>query len=388
MSTFSELQNGFYNALTVGLGFSPQDPFQVIQPSPPLISGPNADQLLWNYFNNIPPLSLTQNTILSGGNQFLANYQGVMSALQASSNNFRRTVGDDCFKAYQQAIEQNKVVPGDPVAFRNWAMFSTYCSNVAVTGASALAQDLLDPIFAGQMNVLGYRPSGTKDVYFVPDYKQMLEMLKTAPSRSFNVKQGTWNSDVSKTWTSGANSGFFGLWGGSSSSSSISEKFAASGVSVDASFGNVLLFSATPGNWYSSAALGLAFHYQTGGPWNPSSFINWQSTFGPRGNLQRFTTSLIVVNRMNVTVKSYATYSALEQNEINANKKEGLWPFYTNESASGSYTKTAFDEENRLTISIHSDPDVPIVIGCTILPAAQYLGHETQRAEILAASYR
>lgn len=388
MDIFTDLQNGFYNALTVGLGFSPQDPFQVIQPSPPLISGPNADQLLWNYFNNIPPRSLTQNTILSGGNQFLANYQAVISALQASSNNFRPTIGDACFAAYQEAIQQNKVVPGDPLAFRNWAMFNTYCSNAAVTGASALAQDLLDPIFAAQMNVLPFRPAGTKDVYFVPDYKTMLAMLQLAPSQSFNVKQDTWNSNVSSTWTSGANSGFFGLWGGSSSSSSISEKFAASGVSVDASFGNVLTFSATPGNWYSSAALGLAFNYQTGGPWNPASFINWQTTFGPSGNLQRFATSLIVVNRMNVTVKSYATYSAQEQSEINANKREGLWPFYTNDSSGGSSTKTGFDEENRLTISIHSDPDVPIVIGCTVLPAAEYLGHEKQRSEIIAASYK
>lgn len=49
MASFLDLQNGFYNALTQGLGLPPGSPFQLIQPSPPLVAGPNQDNALWNY---------------------------------------------------------------------------------------------------------------------------------------------------------------------------------------------------------------------------------------------------------------------------------------------------------------------------------------------------
>ncbi|WP_288588800.1 hypothetical protein [uncultured Methylobacterium sp.] len=115
---FVDLQAGFYNALVQGLGFSPNDAIQVTQPSPPLVGGDSADQDLWAYLNSIPPFSLTMNTSLSGGNQFLSNYQAVMSALKAAPNSFESTIGPGCFAAYQAALKDKDVKPG-AVAFRN-----------------------------------------------------------------------------------------------------------------------------------------------------------------------------------------------------------------------------------------------------------------------------
>ncbi|MBZ5714921.1 hypothetical protein [Nannocystis pusilla] len=386
-TNFVDLQAAFYNAFSQALGFSPGDPFQVVQPSPPLVGGAQADQLLWNYFNAIPPYSLTQNTILSGGNQFLADYQGVMSALQGAPNNFQSTIGPSCYKAYSAAIKAGQVKAGDPLAFRNWALVNSQCSGVAVSGASALAAAMLDPIFAAQMHAMAYKPAGSQNVDFVPGYATMMRLLAAAPSRSIpQIGTSQWNWDVTSSWTSGSDDGFFGLWGGSSSSSSTSQKFASSGVTLSASFGNVLQFSATPGDWYSSAALGLAYNNQSGPPWVPDSPINWQNTFGSNGNMQRFLSTLVIVQDMNVTVTSLATYSESEQQTIRSQSSAGLWPFYTQSSSSGSNTDVGFNSQGNMTVTITSQPGVAVVVGCIVLPAAQYLGHESERSRLLSAA--
>lgn len=383
---FVDLQAGFYNALAQGLGYSPSDPFQVIQPSPPLTGGDQADELLWNYLNNLPPASLTQNTQTSGGNQFLSNYQAVMSALQSAPNNFESTIGAACFKTYQTALKDNDVKPG-AVQFRNWALYNGTCSAVATSGASALAAAMLDPVFAAQMNVTPFKPAGTEPVTFSPNYKTMLTLLKKAPSRKFSISTSSWNTDVSSTWTKGSNTGFFGLWGGSSSTSTLSEKFASSGVSVEAEFQNVLPFNATPGDWYSSSAFGLAFNSPNKAPWVPSNPINWEKTFGKDGNMQRFAASLLIANKMDITVKSMATYSELEQTEIRHSSSAGLWPFYSTGGSGGSSTSASFDANGHMTIKITSIANVPVIIGCIVLSAGVYLGHEAQASKFLTGKF-
>ncbi|WP_175804346.1 hypothetical protein [Burkholderia cenocepacia] len=383
---FVDLQAGFYNALAQGLGYSNQDPFQVVQPSPPLVGGDDADDLLWAYLNNIPVASLTGNTQFSSGNHFLTNYQAVMSALQAAPNNFQSTIGPACWDRYQRALKDGDVKPG-PVQFRNWALYSEPCSAVAVSGASALAAAMLDPIFAAQMNVLPYKPAGFDPVTFVPGYSRMLTLLKKAPSRSFSVATNSWQTDVSHTWTKGANSGFFGLWGGSSYTSTLSKKFASSGVSLEATFQNVLPFNATPGDWYSSAAFGLAFNSPGSAPWVPGNPINWEKTFGSSGNMQRFASNLVIANKMDIKVTSEATYSESEQTEIRNNQRSGLWPFYVSGSSSGSSTESSFDASGKMTVRITSEMNVPVIIGCIVLSAGQYLGHEAQASKMLTERF-
>ena len=385
-SNFGDLQAGFYNAFAQALGFAPGDPFQLIQPSPPLAGGDGADQLLWSYFNAIPPASLTHNTVLSGGNQFLADYQGVMAALLAAPNDVQSVVGPTCWAAYQVALKNGDVKPG-AVNFRNWALVNGACSQVAVKGASAIQAAMLDPIFAAQMNVTPYKPAGTEDVDFLPGYTKMVQLLKIAPSRSIAmISISNWNTSTSKSWAQNSSSGFFGLWGGSSSTSSLSQKFASSGVTLQASFGNVLQFAATPGDWYSSSALGLAFNNPLAAPWDPTKPTNWNNTFdSPNGNMQRFCANLIIVNKMNVTVTSQAVYSEQDQTTINQNSGGGLWPFYSAGSSSGSSTNLAFDAQGSMVITITSQAGVPVVVGCTVLPVSQYLGHTMAESEILSA---
>jgi hypothetical protein len=121
MTSFLDLQNGFYNALCQGLGLS-TGTFQVLQPSPPLPQSSNS--ALWAYFNNIPPFSLTQNYIASGGNQFFSDYKGLISALQAPPNNFVNDIGSDAYNAWLHYVNSITPPPAPhqlPNIFFSWA---------------------------------------------------------------------------------------------------------------------------------------------------------------------------------------------------------------------------------------------------------------------------
>ncbi len=387
---FQDLQNGFYNGLMQGLGFRIGDPFQVAQPSPPLISGTQADKLLWNYFNNLPPASLTQNYIASGGSQFLSNYAGLMNALKpATPGRFDEVVGKnvaEAWRTYTNKLPMDYPVNQFPSTFRNWAIRYGHTS-VANSGASALASLLLDPIASAQtvLTSLYIDPvTGTlKQPNWDVGYDSLIELLRNAPSRTFNFSSSTMNSDVSNSWTKGSNSGFFGLWGSSSYTSSISQKFASSGVTVSASFAHVLPFSATPGQWYSSSAMALAFNNKTGNLWDPNSATNWEKTFGSKGNLLRFAVQLIVVDTMKIEVTSQASFGTDEQSAISQNSSAGLWPFYANNSSSGSSTIAKFDNNGKMTVHINSNPGVPIVIGVNVLPIGEFVGHSVNSAQFI-----
>jgi hypothetical protein len=390
MSTFLDLQNGWYNGFLQGMGQSPNS-FQIIQPAPPIASGTAANSTFWAYYNNLPPLSLTQQFVASGGNQFYNNYRALMSALVPSrSVNVEGDIGAANYKKWQHYILNLATPPTMnqlPTLFRNWAMI--YAPNVANIGSSDYAAILLDPIATAQNELtLIYTDANGLPLPFTwsLSYGDMVTQLSASPSRQFSFDSSTMNSNVSTSWTKGANSGFFGLWGGSTTTSSISQQFASSRVTVNASFTNVLVFANTPGLWYYSSAMGLAFANKTGNPWSPQSSINWDNTFGSNGNMQRFGSNLVMATGMNITITSDATYSTLDQQTITSSGHAGFWPFYSGGSSSSSTNTATFDEQGHMTITTSSIPGVPIVLGVNVLPVSQFVGHSAAPAVSLYAT--
>ncbi|MFT6502428.1 MAG: hypothetical protein ACJASQ_002554 [Crocinitomicaceae bacterium] len=382
---FQTLQDGWYNGIVSGLGLS-SSTFQILQPNPPIIEQ-SGDTVLWGYFNNIPPFSLTQQFAASGGNQFYSDYRALMSALEPSSSVDPETViGQPAYDEWVAYVRGLSVFPSAnqyPVMFRNWALLNA--PGVANAGASAYAQVLLDPILTAQ-NVLLLSYTDENGLPEDPDwnlgYSDLVNQLKAAPSTQFDFDSTTENSDVSSSWTKGGNTGFFGLWGGSSSKSSISESFSENQVQVKSTIGHILTFSCTPGNWYNSGAIGLAFSSETGVPWSPNSAINWNNTFGDKGNMQRFAANIIVVADMDITITSDAVYSTSEQTEVHNNSHAGMWPFYSSGGGSSSSTSAKFSSEGHMTVSIQTDPVTPTVIGVNVLSAAEYLGHSVEAAKL------
>lgn len=386
--TFTDLQNGLFNFISQGLGFAPGSPFQLVQPSTPLPSS-TSNATLWNYMNNIPPFSLTQNYIQSAGDQFFSDYQALMSSLEPAVNiDFKGDITPavyDQWVAYVLGLPVAPAVTQLPNMFLNWAFVTN--PSVAVKGASDLSAQLLDPIYRAQLALMPYTPApdpnnpGNMLPGKAPDwtlgYSQLVSQLGAAPSKSFNSASVQSSSNVTNSWTHGGDSGFFGLWGSSSSSSSQSLTFASQAVSLSVSFAHVTTFTPAPGHWYDSAAFGLAYANQTGKPWNSKSAINWQNTFGPNGNMQRFASSMVVVSGMKVTAASSAVFSAADQTTINQNSGGGLWPFYTTGSSSSFSTGHSFSSGGNLSITMSSQAGIPIVVGVNVLSAAQYTGHAT-----------
>ncbi|HEY8898677.1 MAG TPA: hypothetical protein VIM79_27800 [Niastella sp.] len=390
MSTFLDLQNGWYNGFIQGMGLNANS-FQIIQPAPPIASGAAANSTFWTYYNNIPPFSLTQQFQPSGGNQFYSDYRALMSALVPSRViDVQSDIGADNFKKWQKYLQGLAIPPTMnqmPTLFRNWAMI--YAPKVANIGSTDYAAILLDPIATAQneltliytdMNGLPLAPN------FTLTYDQMVNDLLNSPNRSFTFDSQTMDSNVANSWTKGGNSGFFGLWGGSTTSSSISEQFASSRIRITATFDNVLTYANTPGAWYNSAAMGLAFSNKTGTPWSPQSSINWDNTFGTNGNMQRFAANLVIVSGMNVTVISDASYSTLDQQTITSSGHAGFWPFYSSGNGSSSTNTATFNEQGQMTVNMSSIKGVPIILGANVLPVSQFVGHSAASAAALFAT--
>ena len=383
---FADLQKVFFAAFIQGVGYHLSQPAQLVQPAPPIVGDDDdeADTLLWNYLNTIPENSLTRNTTLSSGAQFLANYSAVMGSLVSPPNDFKKTIGDYCFDAYSSAV-MNGFATASPKGYRDWAFLVSGCSENADAGASAYARMLLNPVFAGQNNVLPYKPVGRKPVDFVPGYITMMKQLKKAPAIKFSANLSVKDQDYKKTWTGGSQSAVFGLWSNSNSDTEISKTFSSSAVTMTASFKNLLAFKATPGDWYTSSAFGIAYHDPSSKVWSSGGQKTWDNTFSSKGDMQRFTTILLIANQMTLNYSTNATFSSTQQREIDTHKSAGLWPFYHSSSGGYSDTQVDFNTDGNLNVTVTTEKNVPTIVGAVVEPVDQYLGYAKEASKLLVA---
>lgn len=216
----------------------------------------------------------------------------------------------------------------------------------------------LDPITAAKRRLVNW---GHKPPTWNIGYAELVRQLSNATSSSFVFDN-----------KSAPESAFWGLWSNSPPASGGSSKFASGDVSATISFSKVLNFSPTPGDWYVSSALSLAYSSPNGLPWNPNSPISWQTTFGQKGAMQRFLSALLVVSGMHIQFQSSALFTEEEQALILRNAPTGLWPYYLDAGSTDMNIK--FDEVGRLAATVTSKPGVPIIIAGNVLSAGQFLG--------------
>lgn len=240
------LQNQWYNTLATAVGGNAN--FQIVQPNNP-VSGLATDDQVWQYFNNLPPASLNNNLTLSGGNQFFANYTGVLSQLISNAlTNFQSVLGSyyPMWQRYLAGLNPMPSLQQLPNTFYMWAMVNA--PTVAGPGRSALAAALLDPIFSAQTMAL----NTSSFVNNVPNFTQGVQALITQvatggsiPAISFD--SATASSNVTNTWAQGNSGTFFGIFGSSDSTTSqLTEVFASSRVTATISFQKLITFVADP----------------------------------------------------------------------------------------------------------------------------------------------
>lgn len=258
--------------------------------------------------------------------------------------------GDDAFLwgLLDQVPADGPILSGGGESF--FALYS------ALIDSLIAGQSPLDPIKAAKKNLADW---GKKPPAWQQGYTTLAKNLKGAPRVEFSFQPSP-----------SPDPGYWGLCTSSSAAPGAVGLFAESDLTMKVDFGHLLLFAPLADDWYTPSAMTIAYQNPSSSPpWNPSSGITWESTFGSRGTLRTVVTGLVCVSPLNLTYNSQASYTPEMQGEIEGCAKSGLWPYYlAQESATNRAT---FDGSGKLAVSTMAKKDAIILIGATVTPAAQ-----------------
>lgn len=226
----------------------------------------------------------------------------------------------------------------------------------AVIDSLVATSNVLDPVAAAKEQLKDW---GDHPPAWDAGYAKMKKKLDSAQSLKFTFGLQAEPHD-----------GFWGLWAQSDAAPGIAARFAAGEVSATVEFRRLLNFAPTPADWYVQSAISYAYKNPDSKPWDPASSITWETAFGPHGTLRYIVSSLVCVSGASVKYTSSSSFTAAEQDEVKAQADHGLWPYYLPKSAAD--TTVSFDGDGKISVSIASKANTPIVIGVTSLPADKY----------------
>jgi hypothetical protein len=367
----SDLQSQWYNAVAAGLG-APQQTFQLLQPSIPL--GDTSDEL-WSYFNDLPPQAAVAQFVPGGGNRFYDDYRAVVAQLVVQNDgSFRRDLGDK-YGAWLDYVGKLSPLPSIedlPGVFRSWA--AIFAPDAAQAGANDLAALLNDPIFIAQTLAANQSSFVNGIPNFSRTIRDLRDAIASAEARHVTMDSESESNDITHTWAKGHAVGFFNLFNGFGHGEvdALTAKFASSRVHIDASFSNVMTFAAEPGDWYNNGALAAAFATPDNTVWKHGT-PNWDSTFGDSGTMRWFVTSLVVVDGIDVTISSGASFASEERETLKTSSSFGFWPFFGLGHSQDYRHEASFDAQGSATVNISSPRGNPVVFGANVVPASAFI---------------
>jgi hypothetical protein len=366
----------WYNSVTTGLGLDPNN-FQLIQASQPLDT---TTEKLWQYFNAMPPLSVTNYFNPAQINGFAEAYGAVVLNLQpVGATTFMKIMGDYYASWAAYFADNPPTAPQTSLeVFTTWAyrnIPNPATQNAAITAFKQTGFTV--PGIATNMYIDG-QIAGT--YAYTTTYEQLQQLLASAPSKSVTMSSSTASSDVSHTWASGSVGGAYEIFSGSANASydKLTQQFAGSQVTVEASFDSVLQLAAAPLSqvskdptlsqykpWFYGPALSLAFHNNNNIVWNNNP-PTWSETFGPGGNMQRICSALIIVDGIDITVTSQANFSQGDQDAFKAAAEAGFWPFFSVQGSGGHSVSTSFSSDGSASVTTHVPAGNPQVFGAIV----------------------
>lgn len=301
--------NGVYNTLCQSLNLSDQS-FQMIQGVLPVQS--SAAQL-YNYFDGVPPKSV--GVLYEGNplNTLSGNYATMLSKTE-DTNTFLY-----------------KIAMSNYTNSNNW--------------------------IGGNM--------GTNPIY-TPSFADLQEQVEKGSSATIYYDSETSNDDIQNSWAQSNGSSGVGFWGKKSNSvsESLNEKASASRITVDMNFNKYAFVAVRAGGWFFSG-------YFTDMYQNPSQFQSeedWNKLFGPSGSLQRVTNQALLVSGYTITVKSWATYSQSDFDQIQKSTETNVWPFYTSGSSSKATSSYKYNDDKTISVTITSAPGDLQILGMGVIP--------------------
>lgn len=302
--------NGMYNTLCSALNLSDQS-FQMIQGVLPVQS---LAQNLYNYFDGIPPKSVAT---LYEGNP-LNNLSGNLATMLS------KTADQGTF-LYQIAM-------------------SNYTNDKNWIGGSI----------------------GTNPIY-APPFEDLMQQVQKGSSATIKFDSKTANTDISKSWAQSDDSAGVGFWGTKSSSvsTSLNQKAAASQITVEIVLDKYAYLPVRAGGWFFSG-------YFTDMYKNPDQFVGgqseWDKLFGPQGSLQRVTNQALLVAGYTIIVRSWATYSESDFQEVQKSSETNVWPFYTSGSSSTAKSSYTLNDDKSISVTITSSPNDLQILGMGVIP--------------------
>lgn len=367
------LQSQWYNVIVSSLRLDPQS-FQLVQATSPL---PNTSAGIWEFFNSVPPVSLTQNYEQGSLKHLYDGWLAVVTTILPQGN----------------AAGQWRSVMGDRL--RDWEAFKRDKKPTPVYEAFfGWADDNLDPGMASKAKALWKQMKNDivnrgidaalderyQDPDFGPKFSRTLEDLRDAlmhgQSYTVDFNSATASSDTSRTWAKvelGALYPFFSSRAGGSYER-LSRKATEERTSIEGSFASVVSFAATPYHWLDSGALALAYGTQDNTVWPAGQHPTWKEAFGPDGFLARHAAEMVAFDGMDLTLRSYAHYSSEEQEMIRGNESLSVWPFVYARSAGGYDRTVTFDSSGSMIQRVTSVKGNPAILGINVRDVMRLAG--------------
>lgn len=322
----NRLQNQFYNALTKALALNKQY-FQLFSSGPIVKS----DNDLWSLQDQIPPFSLTWNPLTYKAPPFFSQYADLVNELSFPKSKFENDIGTSNYEDWQRYLGNLKPQPAVniiPSVFQRWAMIN--CPSKMAIGLSDLNSMTL--MSCGQQQLKPYEGQNPLHVNFTNTLNDVKKSLNASSSKTIIMDSKSTDSNVDDTWTKGVDSCDFGLWADSSKSSLLNEKFSNSHVNVSIKFQKSTTLSFSPGVWYNSGLLHMAYvANQEQIPWPSNPNPSWNSLFGNKGTMNYLTLASTIVDGISFKLTSEANFTKDEQYRIIENLENGIWPIYDSE---------------------------------------------------------
>lgn len=380
------LTQQWYNALVAGLQLSPEN-FQLYQGT--TTTGPTSEWI-WNILDEIPPKSVNNYFNPDTHANFSQDYAAVIGRLKLSgSQDFQNCMGD-YYNDWLDYLKSDKVpdnITEDPdvmtKTFNKWA-FANAPDQAGC--ATYLIQSFFNDVVEIANVMFAKARKAEKGYAYNVTIEQLQNDLNQSPARSFSLNSKTAKSTVDHTWAKASLAAAYDFFsfGGSSSYDRLTTTLTTAGLQIDAKFDHAVTVPGGPLAkvstdpilqryipWYDSAAFSRAYATKDNTVWKVGK-PDWESTFGPKGNMQRVATALVVVDGINVTITSTATYSKSDQKTITAAAKGGFWPFFSASVSGGNTTAVSFSDSGSMTVKITSPAGNPQLIGVLVTPVSDF----------------
>ncbi|MGE0229835.1 MAG: hypothetical protein AB7I38_07770 [Dehalococcoidia bacterium] len=369
----------WYNAIVTGCHLDPAT-FQLVQGNSPLGS---TSEALWNIFDAVPPLSISNLYNPSQGNVFSTDYGAVIANLNPqNAGSFQSAMGD-YYGQWVSYLNTSPTIPqgGILALFQNWSALHMPPdqAQAAYTAYQQVSQGVV-PVAMQMWLAAGGGTGGTKA--YNATITQLQNALAAAPGASVTLNSASASSDISHTWAKAEVGGWFDIFGGAAQSEyeQLTMSLIDSGLTIEASFTRLVTFSSGPlarpstdpilsqyQPWYSSAALNLAYQNNNNVVWKHTP-PTWDNTFGPGGNMLRTASALVVVDGIEIKTTSNASFDASSQTSFKAAAEAGIFPFFEASGSGGWTHDVSFDSSGRVTVNSSAPTGNPNILGVIVTP--------------------